>query len=85
MLILACAIPILTSKFVNADIADNKSEETHSYTTAICNETNYCQDNIIKCNKNQVISISPITGAAVQFSVNWKDPRDEEIRNGFCG
>ncbi len=81
MLILICAIPILLLNFIKAK---NEFSETHSYTTAICNETNYCQDNLVKCNEDQVISISPITGAAVQFSENWQDLRDEETRNSFC-
>lgn len=84
MLILACAIPILTFNLVNADVTDNKLEETYSYTKAICNETNFCQDYHVRCNGNDMVGISPITGAAVQFSHGWQDPRDEELKNGFC-
>ena len=58
---------------------------THSYTKAICTESNYCQDYHIFCREEKVISMIQITGAAVQFSENWEDPRDIEIRNKFCG
>ncbi len=57
---------------------------THSHTKAICTEDNFCQDYEIFCKNQEVISISPITGAAVQFSGNWEDPRSAEIRNKFC-
>ena len=56
----------------------------YSYTKAICNETNYCQDYEIACKNGEVISKSPITGAAVQFSTNWKDPRDNEAIEKLC-
>lgn len=59
-------------------------EYTHSHTKAFCTNTNFCQDYEIYCKNSEVISMSPITGAAVQFSKNWQDPRSEEIRNKFC-
>jgi hypothetical protein len=57
---------------------------THSFTKAICTEDNYCQDYEIMCKGKKTISMIPITGAAVQFSENWEDPRDEEFRNKMC-
>lgn len=57
---------------------------THSHTKAFCNENNLCQDYEIVCNNKQVVSISPITGAFVQFSDTWKDARDEEMKNKIC-
>lgn len=59
-------------------------EYTHSHTKAFCTENNFCQDYEIFCKNQDVISISPITGAAVQFSKDWEDPRDKEIRDKFC-
>lgn len=84
LLILASAISILSFNIIQQNL-EQESLETHSYTTAICNSTNFCQDNIVKCNKDQVININPITGAAVQFSHDWQDPRNEQEINGFCG
>ncbi|MEX2017527.1 MAG: hypothetical protein WD876_03575 [Candidatus Pacearchaeota archaeon] len=57
---------------------------THSHTKAICNSTNYCQDHEIFCQSDKVISISPITGVAIQFSKTWKNPRYEAIKNQMC-
>jgi hypothetical protein len=73
------ATPILTGKSIQ------EKQEIYTYTKAICNESNYCQDNIIKCENNQTISITPITGAAVQFhKKDFKDPRNQETIEKFC-
>ena len=48
----------------------------YSYTKAICNESNFCQDYEISCNKNEIISIKPVTGAVIQHSEDWNDPRN---------
>jgi len=49
----------------------------YTYTKAICNKTNFCQDNIISCQGKEIISIKPITGATIQHSEDWEDPRNE--------
>jgi len=49
----------------------------YSHTKAICNETNYCQDYQISCNKERAIMIIPITGAFIQHNDSWQDPRNE--------
>ena len=56
----------------------------YSHTKAICNETNYCQDYQISCDEERAIMITPITGAAIQNSEDWTDPRNESIRNKLC-
>lgn len=58
-------------------------KQTHSYTKAICTKDNYCQDFEIFCENTNVIGIK-FTGSAVQFSSEWKDPRDEKIISSFC-
>lgn len=84
LVIMAIAISVLAINFIQANTTEDIEFETHSYAKAICDQTNYCQDYIVRCNKDQVLSINPITGAAVQFPHDWQDPRDEETRNGFC-
>jgi len=72
--------PLITGKSIQEE-----TENIHTYTKAICNKTNYCQDNIITCQGNQTIEITPITGAAVQFHPdNFKDPRDKETIEKLC-
>ena len=61
------------------------SKDYYSYTKAICNETNYCQDYEIICENKKVVSIKPITGAAIQQPPNWKDPRDKDTIEKMCG
>ena len=55
----------------------------YSWTKAICNETNYCQDYEIVCNGKDIVSIT-YTGAAIQNSHDWEDPRDKEIIDKLC-
>ena len=57
---------------------------TSSFTKAICTENNFCQDYEIFCKEKEVIRMSPITGAVVQFSPSWEDPRSEEMINRMC-
>ena len=56
----------------------------YSYTKAICNETNYCQDYEIVCRENEIVKIAPIAGATIQHNLDWKDPRDKKTINNFC-
>jgi glucan phosphoethanolaminetransferase (alkaline phosphatase superfamily) len=59
-------------------------ENTYSFTKAICNETNYCQDYEIICNSKGLVTAKPITSAAVQYPAYWKDPRDNETISRLC-
>lgn len=55
---------------------NNQINQEYSYTKAICNESNFCQDYEITCKNKQVVSQFPITGAVIQHNANWKDPRN---------
>jgi len=55
---------------------DLEVENRYTHTKAICNENNFCKDYKITCNRGEVESISPITGAFVQHNKNWRDPRE---------
>lgn len=50
----------------------------YTYTKAICTETNFCQDYEIICSNKKVIKMTPVTGAFVQHSSNWEDPRENK-------
>ena len=84
LIIIASALSVIFINLVKATVEYDKDFETRSYTKAVCNETNYCQDYVVSCNRNNVLSMNPITGAAVQFSDGWQDPRNEREINGFC-
>ncbi len=77
-------ISVLLIGPVQSNYLEIVPEYTHSHTKAICDEQNLCQDYEIFCENKDVIYIIPITGAVVQFAEDWQDPRDEEIRSGFC-
>jgi hypothetical protein len=76
LLIFFITQPLLTGKTIQ-----NLPPNDYTYTRAICNKTNFCQDNIIACKGNELISITPIINATIQHSENWKDPRN---KTDFC-
>ena len=81
IIVLTILIGILIFLLFNSTTGE--TIRNYSWTKAICNENNYCQDYEIVCNGKDVVRIVP-TGAVIQNSPNWKDPRDEETINKFC-
>ena len=51
----------------------------YSYTRAVCNSSNFCQDYEIYCRNGNIEKQIPITGSFIQHSEEWKDPRNESI------
>ena len=72
----------LSQAYITGSVTDEIFD--YSYTKAVCTSANYCRDYEIRCSNKDVISMSPITGAAVQFSSDWKDPRDKEDIEKLC-
>jgi len=56
----------------------------YSYTKAICNGTNHCQDYEIICDGTKLIELRPITKATIQHANNWKDPRSNQTNEKLC-
>ena len=77
-------IGILFFNLAKPNITGNVIEGSHLSTMAICNETNFCQDYEIICHDNQVLNISPISGAVVQHSLEWEDPRGKIDIEKLC-
>ena len=75
---------LTTTMLVLGDGQESEISYEYSWTKAICSDNNYCQDYEIFCKNNNILSISPITGAAIQFSQDWEDPRTSEFKNKFC-
>lgn len=65
--------------YAKSSVLDNES----TLTKAVCNEKNYCEDYEINCKGNDVTRLTP-TGAVVQFSDNWQDPRTQEDKIIAC-
>jgi len=90
ILIIIIIIIIFSIIFLNPNLTgrsienQENTENLYTYTKAICNNTNFCQDNEITCKGEETISVSPISGAAVQFSEDWQDPRDKETIGKLC-
>jgi len=83
LLILFGTILFLLSRHQN--ISGAVVSDRYTFTKAICNETNFCQDYEITCEGNNTISITPMTGAFIQHSESWKDKRTQEEKNKLCG
>ncbi len=66
-------------------IIGNVQEEkfAYSYTKAVCDEKNYCEDYEIICGENNMLEFN-LTGFAVQFSQEWKDPRNKNAIEKIC-
>ncbi len=58
--------------------------EEYSFTRAICNESNYCQDYEIDCYDKEILKLQPITGASIQHLPDWKDPRENVEPEDLC-
>ncbi len=84
IIILLVFAGVIFSYLSQKDITGETIKETYTFTKAICNETNYCQDYEIVCNNKNLISMKPLTGATVQHPLDWKDPRDNETINKLC-
>lgn len=50
-------------------------ESRYTYTKAVCDENNFCQDYEVTCLDGEVINTQPISGAVIQHSDEWEDPR----------
>ena len=82
LLVLTGSLVFLVSNLFQ--ITGGAIQNYYTYTKAVCNETNYCEDYEITCQDDEVVSMNP-TGAAIQFSNDWEDPRNEEIIERICG
>ena len=69
--------------FDQSFITGNSIADRYSYTKAICNSTNYCQDYVVTCHGTDVLSVIP-TGDVVQFPETWNDLRDNQTRDKLC-
>ncbi len=88
-IILAIVLAIILATILSLAMVSSKGNyvkigHTHSFTKAICDSKSLCQDYEIFCKDQKVIKMNPITGAVVQFSESWQDPRTSEQRNEFC-
>ena len=61
----------------------NEASGFHSYTKAVCDRNNFCEDYFIECEGSKALSVTA-TGFAVQFLGNWKDNRNLEDIEKTC-
>jgi len=68
------SITLITS---NLSLTGNTIIDEYTHTKALCNETNFCQDYTITCKGNISKKVVPISGATIQHTEDWKDPRND--------
>ena len=85
LILVGALVVIILNQAFTGRVVETRDENIYTYTKAICNETNYCQDYEVICDGEKVVEISPITGAVAQYSEDWKDPRDKEMIDRLCG
>lgn len=84
LIIFLVLIGILFFSIINlSKITGEIVKDHYTYTKAICNQTNYCEDYKITCQNNNVVNIKP-TGAIIQFPNDWKDLRNKETIKKIC-
>lgn len=71
----------ITGKFI---FQDSESPNYSTYTKAICNKENFCQDYIITCENGNIINQTPITGSFIQQNEDWQDPRNDSQKQITC-
>jgi len=74
LILIAIALFILIIQLISGA----ETRDYYTYTKAICNDKNFCQDYIVVCENKQIVSSNPITGAAIQHSEIWQDPRENK-------
>jgi len=84
LILVGVLVVILLNQNLTGRVVEMQEEDIYTYTKAICDETNYCQDYEVKCNGEELLDMQPI-GEAQQYSENWQDPRDEEVIERLCG
>jgi hypothetical protein len=83
LVIISLALLTLNNPLTGNLIREQESSNS-TYTKAICNSSNFCQDNEITCQGNKTILVKPITGAVIQHSQDWIDPRNKEYKDKLC-
>jgi len=82
-ILLIALVGIFSYDVINKNFTGKTIENEYTYTKAVCDENNFCEDYVIVCKNGSVESITP-TGYTVQNPEDWQDPRDKEIRDKWC-
>lgn len=63
----------ITGKIIN--------KNHYTYTKAICNQSNYCEDYVIECDGKKTPKLTA-TGLSIQHDIRWIDERIKE--ENYC-
>jgi hypothetical protein len=75
LILILIILLILVGTFILTAKETKEVKDNYTYTKAICNKNNFCQDHIITCENKKIINVEPITGASIQQLETWQDPR----------
>ena len=83
MILSMLAIALLILLFSIFIFYETEKNFVRSYTKAICDGSNFCEDYEISCDGNKLVRLNP-TGFAVQFPKDWIDERKKETIQKLC-
>ena len=83
-LLLLCLISLALILIFPLQITSKSTfQESYTFTKAICDKNNYCEDYEIACEQKKVKKFTP-TGFAIQNEDSWQDPRTPEQIEKMC-
>lgn len=82
LIILVATLGFSINKSITGEVIQ-EIPNSYTYTKAICNEDNFCEDYVISCKNNNLVEIES-TGYATPHYSDWKDPRTQEEIDKIC-
>ena len=83
LVIILILLSLNLSQVITASVIENLDFDYLTYTKAVCDERNYCEDYEVVCFDDHLVELNP-TGFASQFSLDWVDSRSEETITKLC-
>jgi len=83
LVIILIFLSLNLSQAITASVIENPDSDYLTYTKAVCDERNYCEDYGVVCFDGNLVELNP-TGFASQFSLDWVDSRSEETITKLC-
>jgi len=78
LILIALAIAVfLYFNYTGQDLTGSAVLNEYLYTTAICNNSNYCEDYEVECKGEEVVSLT-LTGSFIQQEEEWQDKRENK-------
>lgn len=84
IVLIITTISALYFLIIEVNITGRVILDNYTFTKAICDENNFCQDYEIACDGKILLKTTPIQGAVIQHERDWQDPRGEQLEENPC-